>query len=63
MVPGTFSALWAAPGEPLPDLIVNPRREGRDEPRVIKDLQDTYMKMTIPRWKMKNHPAHWGGRA
>jgi len=54
--------LWAAPGEQLPNLIVNPRREGRHEPRVIKDLQDTYRKMTVPRWKMRNHPARWGGR-
>jgi len=54
--------LWAAPAEELPDLIVNRKREGRHEPRVIKDLQDTYMKMTIPRWKMKNYPARWGGR-
>lgn len=41
--------LWAAPGEPIPRLVVNPSRKGRHEPRVIKDLQDTYPKMTKPR--------------
>jgi Transposase DDE domain len=41
--------LSAEPGEPMPDLIVNPHRPDRHEPRVIKDLQDTYRKMTKPR--------------
>ena len=54
--------LCSAPGQELPDLIINPRREGRHQPRVIKDLQDTYMKMTVPRRKMKQNPARWGGR-
>jgi len=54
--------LSAAPGEQLPNLIVNPRREGRHEPRVMKDLQDTHMKMTVPRRQMKRNPARWGGR-
>ena len=54
--------LSAAPGEELPKLIVNRKREGRHEPRVMKDLQDTYMKMTVPRSKMKSNPARWGGR-
>lgn len=39
----------AQPGEPLPDLIVNPHRPGRHEPRVVKDREDTYTKMTRPR--------------
>lgn len=55
--------LWSTPGEDLPKLIVNPRREGRHEPRVIKDLQDTYSKMNVPRAIMKRNPARWGGRA
>ena len=54
--------LWSAPGGQLPDLIINPKREGRHEPRVIKDFPHTYMKMTTPRSKMKKHPARWGGR-
>jgi hypothetical protein len=41
--------LSAAPGEELPDLIVNPHRPDRHEPRVVKDQQDTYTKMTRPR--------------
>jgi hypothetical protein len=40
--------LSAEPGEP-PDLVVNPRRPGRHEPRVVKDREDTYTKMTRPR--------------
>jgi hypothetical protein len=45
--------LSAAPGEELPGLVVNAKREGRDEPRVVKDLQDTYRKMTLPRSQMR----------
>ncbi|MEX0777662.1 MAG: transposase [Phycisphaeraceae bacterium] len=41
--------LSAAPGDALPTLIVNPHRPGRHQPRVIKDLQDTYRKMTRSR--------------
>ncbi len=43
----------AEAGEALPDLIVNPSRPDRHEPRVIKDLQDTYRKMTRPRKKLR----------
>lgn len=39
----------AAPGESLPDLLINPYRPDRHEPRVVKDRQDTYTKMTRPR--------------
>ena len=45
------AARWlqtAEPGQELPDLVVNPERKNRHEPRVIKDLQDTYRKMTKP---------------
>lgn len=54
--------LAAAPGEPPPDLVINPRRPGRHEPRVIKDLQDTYRKMVLPRHVMKKQLHKWGGR-
>jgi DDE family transposase len=47
---------WAQPGAPIPDLIVNPLRPNRHEPRAIKDLQDTYRKLTRPRNEMRNHP-------
>jgi hypothetical protein len=40
-------------GETLPDLLVNPHRPDRHEPRVIKDLQDTYRKMTRPRSELR----------
>ena len=36
-------------GEPLPELIVNPHRPDRHEPRTVKDREDTYTKMTRPR--------------
>lgn len=46
----------AAPGEDVATLTINPRRDGRHEPRVIKDLQDTYRKMTLPRSHMRRRP-------
>ena len=45
--------LSAEPGEEMPDLIINPHRPDRHEPRVIKDLQDTYRKMTTPRAELR----------
>lgn len=48
--------LWTQPGAPLMDLVVNPLRPNRHEPRAIKDLQDTYRKLTRPRHEMRNHP-------
>ncbi len=45
--------LTAAPGEPIPRLVVNPLRPNRHEPRVIKDLQDTYAKMRRPRSELR----------
>jgi hypothetical protein len=53
--------LSALPGEPVPELIVNPRRPDRHEPRVIKDLQDTYRKMTRSRRDLRRHPQ-WANR-
>ena len=41
--------LGAEPGAELPDLVVNPHRPDRHEPRVVKDREDTYTKMTHPR--------------
>lgn len=41
--------LSARPGEPLPPLLINPRRPGRNEPRVVKDWRDDYRKITMPR--------------
>lgn len=41
--------LSAQPGEALPDLLVIPYRPDRHEPRVVKDREDTYTKMTRPR--------------
>jgi len=40
-------------GEAIPRLVVNQKRN-RHEPRVIKDLQDTYRKMTRPRSELRN---------
>jgi Transposase DDE domain len=39
----------AEPGEPMPELVVNPARPGRLEPRVIKNRESPYTKMTKPR--------------
>ena len=46
----------AKPGDDVPALVINPRREGRHEPRVIKDLQDTYRKMVLPRPQLRRRP-------
>lgn len=48
--------LSARVGEEMPKLLVNPRRPDRHEPRVIKDLQDTYRKMGRPRSYLRRHP-------
>jgi hypothetical protein len=34
-------------------LIVNPKRPNRHEPRVAKDQQDTYTKITRPRQELR----------
>ena len=54
--------LSAEPGEDLPALVVNPHRPDRHEPRVIKDLKDTYRKMSKPRNILKQEIHLWGGR-
>jgi hypothetical protein len=48
--------LSARVGEQMPKLLVNPVRLNRHEPRVIKDLQDTYRKMSRPRSHLRRHP-------
>ena len=48
--------LSAQVGEELPNLVVNRKRPDRHEPRVIKDLQDTYRKMSRPRNYLRRHP-------
>ena len=40
---------YRAPSEALPPLIINPRRPGRAQPRVIKRRKDRYRLMTKPR--------------
>ena len=51
--------LLAAPGAPIPNLIVNPVRD-RHEPRVIKDLRDTYRKMPRPRAQLQKELKNAG---
>jgi hypothetical protein len=46
--------LWAEPGAPIPNLVVNPYRPNRHEPRVVKDRADSYTKMTRPRSELRN---------
>ena len=67
VAPGRISFLdalrWlreADPGEALPDLLVNPLRPGRSQPRVIKDRNDSYPRMTRPRAFLKQHPGYYG---
>lgn len=38
-----------SPTDPVPTLIINPHRPGRDQPRVIKRRKDRYTAMTRPR--------------
>jgi hypothetical protein len=45
--------LSAAPGEELPDLLLIPERPDRHEPRVVKDIPDSYYKMTQPRRELR----------
>ena len=40
--------LSAEPGEALPDLLINPSRPDRHEPRVVKDRQDSYPYLNKP---------------
>ena len=37
----------------LANLVINPRRPDRHEPRVVKDLQDSYTKMCRPREQLR----------
>jgi hypothetical protein len=45
--------LCAEPGEALPTLMIIPHRSDRHEPRVVKDREDTYTKMTRPRPQLR----------
>ena len=41
--------------EPIPDLLINPHRPGRHQPRVIKRRKDRYSHMTKPRQELLEH--------
>jgi hypothetical protein len=45
--------LSAQPGEALPNLIVNPMRPNRHEPRVVKDRHDSYPYLNRPRSQLQ----------
>ena len=45
--------LSAEPGEALPDLLINPSRPDRHEPRVVKDRQDSYPYLNKPRSELR----------
>jgi hypothetical protein len=45
--------LSAQPGEALPNLIVNPMRPNRHEPRVVKDRHDSYPYLNRPRSQLR----------
>lgn len=42
----------SSPGEPIPNLVINPYRPGRQQPRVIKRRKDRYTYMTKPRYQL-----------
>jgi len=52
--------LTAAAGEDVPRLVVNPRREGRHEPRVMKERHASYPRMTTPRTELRKSPKNHG---
>jgi hypothetical protein len=54
--------LSARPGEPLPLLLINPRRPGRHEPRAMKDWRESYPKMTLPRARCRALLDDWRGK-
>ena len=45
--------LSAAPGAPIPRLVVNPIRENRHEPRGVKERHASYPRMTRPRAELR----------
>ena len=49
----------ASPGEPVPRLLVNPRRRGRHAPRVVKRRPKQYPRMTKPRDQYKETRSPW----
>ena len=55
--------LTAAADAELPDLLINPKRPGRHEPRVTKDRQDSYPKMCRPRNELRKHLKSPGNTA
>ncbi len=55
--------LWAEPGAGIPDLIVNPVRPNRHEPRVVKDVPDSYTRMQRPRAQMRKELKNKGNIA
>jgi hypothetical protein len=44
---------WLSSDSPFEQLMVNPHRPDRHEPRVVKDREDTYTKMTRPRRELR----------
>lgn len=43
----------ATPGEPLPELVVNPQRSGRVEPRAVKRRPKEYDRLNRPRAELR----------
>ena len=48
----------SSPGQELIDLIINPSRIGRFEPRVVKRRPKQYTLMTKPRKTLRKHLAN-----
>jgi hypothetical protein len=54
---------WLSSDSPFIELIVNPHRPDRHEPRVVKDREDTYTKMTRPRRDLRKELTRQGDGA
>jgi hypothetical protein len=53
--------LTAAPGEDVPELVVNPVRKGRWCPRVLKHTTRSFPKMTRERHEYRLRPPRTKG--
>lgn len=47
------------PDEPMPDLVVNPLRPGRHQPRAVKRRPKEYSRLTLPRAQMRKAMLSW----
>jgi hypothetical protein len=51
--------LWSTPGEALPELVINPKRQRATQPRMIKRGRHRYPQLNGPRDQL-SRPRHQG---